>query len=90
MASAVPSSSILVTLMIEVLSSSKTSVLTRATQLNIPFFVVTAVKTSNLTSFTGHCSFLAEFSAVSSTAMTVVSSANLVMVLFNVVGASLI
>jgi hypothetical protein len=37
----------------EALSSSETSVLTRATQLNIPktpFFIVTAVKTSNLTS----------------------------------------
>jgi hypothetical protein len=42
------SSSILVTLMMEVLSSSKTSVLTRATQ-NTAFFIVTAAKTSNVT-----------------------------------------
>jgi hypothetical protein len=48
----VPSSQILVILMMEALSSSKTSVLTRAMQRNIPgdaFFIVTAMKNSNLT-----------------------------------------
>jgi hypothetical protein len=49
-ASVVPSSTILVTLMKEALSSYETSDLTRATRRNIPpFFIVTAVKTSNLT-----------------------------------------
>jgi hypothetical protein len=51
-ASAVPSSPILVTLMKEALSFSETSALTRATRRNIhktAFFIVTAVKTSNLT-----------------------------------------
>jgi hypothetical protein len=48
----VPSSPILVTMMKEALSSSETSVLTRAqgvTCQKMPFFIVTAVKTSNLT-----------------------------------------
>jgi hypothetical protein len=48
----VPSSPILVTLMMEALSSSETSVLTRATGITsqkTAFFIVTAVKTSNLT-----------------------------------------
>jgi hypothetical protein len=51
-ASVVRSSPILVTPMKEALSSSETSVLTRATRLTsqkTPFFIVTAVKTSNLT-----------------------------------------
>jgi hypothetical protein len=50
--SVVPSSPILVTLMKEALSSSETSVLTRATVFNIPenaFFIVIAVKISYLT-----------------------------------------
>jgi hypothetical protein len=48
----VPSSPILITLMKEALGSSETSVLTRATwrtSQKTPFFIVTAVKTSNLT-----------------------------------------
>jgi hypothetical protein len=44
-ANVVPSSPIIVTLMMEVLRSSETSVLARATRRNI--FIVTAVKTSN-------------------------------------------
>jgi hypothetical protein len=39
-------SPILVTLMMEALSSSESSVLTRATFQKTPFFIVTAVKTS--------------------------------------------
>jgi hypothetical protein len=53
-ANVVPSSPILVTLLMEALSSSETSVLTRATQLksrNTPFFIFIAVKTSNLKDF---------------------------------------
>jgi hypothetical protein len=46
----VPTSPILVILKMEALRSSKTSVLTRATRSQkTTFFVVTAVKTSNLT-----------------------------------------
>jgi hypothetical protein len=48
----IPSQPILVTQTIESLSSSETSVLTRATGVTsqkTPFFIVTAVKTSNLT-----------------------------------------
>jgi hypothetical protein len=49
----VPSSPIFVTLMMDALRFSETSVLTRATRLRsqkTPFFIVTAEKTSNLTS----------------------------------------
>jgi hypothetical protein len=49
--SVVPSSPILVTLMKEALSSSETSVLTSQ---KTPFFIVTAVKTSNLTFIIPH------------------------------------
>jgi hypothetical protein len=48
----VPSSPNLVTLMMEALSDSKTSVFTEprgVTSHKTPFFIVTAVKTSNLT-----------------------------------------
>jgi hypothetical protein len=49
-ATAVPSSPILVTLMMEALSYSETSVLTRpTTSQKTPFFIITAVKTSSLT-----------------------------------------
>jgi hypothetical protein len=49
-ATVVLSSPILVTIMKEALSSSETSVLTRATaSQKTQFFIVTAVKTSNLT-----------------------------------------
>jgi hypothetical protein len=51
-ASVVPGSTILVTVMKEAPSSSETPVLTRATRRNIPemsFFIVTAMKASNLT-----------------------------------------
>jgi hypothetical protein len=49
-ANAVTSSPILVTLMMEVIISSETSVLTRAaTSQKTTFFIVTAVKISNLT-----------------------------------------
>jgi hypothetical protein len=50
-ANVVPSSPILVTLMMEAQSSSEKSVLTRVTRCNIPetgFFLVIAVKNSNL------------------------------------------
>jgi hypothetical protein len=47
-ANVVPSSPILVTLIMEALSSSETSVLTTATRQK-SFFIVTAVKASNLT-----------------------------------------
>jgi hypothetical protein len=48
----VPSSPILVTLMMQAIRSSETSVLTRVTKLTsqkTAFLIVTAVKTSNLT-----------------------------------------
>jgi hypothetical protein len=51
----VPSSPILVTLVMEVLPSSETSVLTRTTGRNIPedgIFIIAAVKISNLTKLT--------------------------------------
>jgi hypothetical protein len=51
-ANVVPNSPILATLMMEALSYSETLVLTRATRRNIPeggIFIVTAVKTSNIT-----------------------------------------
>jgi hypothetical protein len=48
-ANVVPSSQIFVTLLMEALSTSETSVFTRATFQKTAFFIVTAVKTSNLT-----------------------------------------
>jgi hypothetical protein len=48
----VPNSPILVSMMMEVIHSSEASVVTRATRLSSQksaFFLVTAVKTSNLT-----------------------------------------
>jgi hypothetical protein len=50
-----------------------------------PFFFVQIA-----TLFTAHCSFLVEISTFSPITMTVVSSTNVVMVLFDVVGTSLI
>jgi hypothetical protein len=50
-ASVVPSSPILVTSTKEALSSSETPVFTEATSQKTLFFIVTAVKTSNLTGY---------------------------------------
>jgi hypothetical protein len=47
-ANVVPSSLIHVTLMMETIRSSETLVLKRATSYVMAFFIVTAVKTSNL------------------------------------------
>jgi hypothetical protein len=62
-ANVVPSSPILLTLMMEALSSSEMSVLTRTIwckSQKTAFFILTAVETSNPTTFTTSESFLSE------------------------------